>query len=55
MTLEDAESILGQVLEHPGLSLSYANHLIAREALRTLADAARKKKGTGEQPNPDKP
>ena len=39
MTLTDAESILGQILEHPNLTLSYANHLIAREALRKLVEA----------------
>lgn len=42
MTLADAESILAQILEHPNLTLSYSNHVIAREALRKLAEAARK-------------
>ena len=42
MTLTDAESILGQILDHPNLALSYGNHLIAREALRKLAEEARK-------------
>ena len=42
MTLADAESILGQILDHPNLALSYGNHLIAREALRKLAEEARK-------------
>ena len=42
MTLADAESVLGQILDHPNLALSYGNHLIAREALRKLAEEARK-------------
>jgi hypothetical protein len=37
MTKEEAATILAQVLEHPGLALSFANHLIAREALKTLS------------------
>ena len=41
MTVADAESILGQILDHPNLTLSFGNHLTAREALRKLAEEAR--------------
>lgn len=55
MTLADAESILAQILEHPNLTLSYSNHVIAREALRKLAEAARKSQSSvvsGPEPLP---
>ena len=51
MTLADAESILGQILDHPNLALSYGNHLIAREALRKLVEAGQAS-AAEQQPQP---
>lgn len=48
MTVVDAESILTQVLNHPGLKLSFQEHLLAREAVRKLTEEARREKAEDE-------